>query len=86
MESNNVVYLLDIEIMWDPEASVWCGFSEDWLGISLEADTLDELREKINSALPEMIYLNRDRAPFNVPEMPFDIPLSLTEKVRCEAG
>lgn len=83
MKNGDAVYLLDIEIWWDRQARVWCGLSEAWLGLSLEAKTRDALIKEIHCAIPEMLSLRRRWAPFDVPNKPFDISLSLTEVVPC---
>lgn len=43
--------------MWDDEACVWIA-SNDELGISTEAESLDPLPDKLRRMLPEAVELN----------------------------
>ena len=45
-----------VNIMWDDEAKVYIAIC-DTLGISLEAETYDELLQKVIEAAPEMAEL-----------------------------
>ena len=49
---------INIEAFWDNEANVWVATSEDALGLTLEAETVEALVEKLRLAVPEMIELN----------------------------
>ena len=45
---------------YDPEANVWTATSEDIPGLALEGEDLDELKERVKKAIPELISINRD--------------------------
>lgn len=44
---------------WDEEAGVWTATSDDVPGLVLEADSYDELVEKVKVAIPELAELNK---------------------------
>lgn len=43
---------------WDEEASVWVASSNDIPGLSIEADSIDQLRSKLTAALVDLFELN----------------------------
>lgn len=43
---------------WDAEAKVWVATSEDVPGLATEADTVEQLIEKLNLIVPELLELN----------------------------
>ena len=43
---------------WDDEAKVWVASSTEIDGLSLEAETLERLRDKIAGAVADLIELN----------------------------
>jgi predicted RNase H-like HicB family nuclease len=48
----------EIHAFWDEEASVWVAESEDVKGLVTEADTFEELREKLQRIIPELLEAN----------------------------
>lgn len=44
---------------WDSEACVWVATSEDIVGLVLEGGSADALIERVRSAAPELLELNR---------------------------
>ena len=48
-----------IQIMWDPEAEVWIATSNDVPGLVLECGSYDALIERLKTAVPELIELNK---------------------------
>lgn len=46
-----------IRFMWDEEAHVWVA-SNDYIPLTMESDSLDELMNKVRTAIPELIELN----------------------------
>ena len=46
---------LSIDVRWDSEASVWYAISRNKAGLATESDTLDGLRERILSVLPDLL-------------------------------
>ncbi|MBO0902806.1 DUF1902 domain-containing protein [Jiella sonneratiae] len=53
---------------WDEEAGVWVASSEDVAGLSLEADNLERLKDKVLGALHDLIELNGLR--YETPDIP----------------
>lgn len=47
-----------VRAVWDEEASVWVASSDDVAGLSIEAASLDRLRDKVFGALGDLIELN----------------------------
>jgi predicted RNase H-like HicB family nuclease len=47
-----------IQAFWDAEAQVWVATSEDVLGLATEADTLENLNQKLRQMIPELLILN----------------------------
>jgi hypothetical protein len=46
---------LTIDVRWDGEASVWYAVSRNKTGLATESDSLDGLRERILSVLPDLL-------------------------------
>jgi predicted RNase H-like HicB family nuclease len=44
--------------MWDDEARVWVAESEDVPGLVTEADTIEQLVEKLKILIPELLDAN----------------------------
>jgi predicted RNase H-like HicB family nuclease len=53
-----------VEAFWDAEASVWVATSETILGLVTEAETIEELTQKLRSIIPDLLELNH-LADFN---------------------
>lgn len=47
-----------VKARWDQEAGVFTASSSDIDGLAIEAATLEELREKVLSTIPELMELN----------------------------
>ena len=52
-----------VNIIWDPEASVWIATSQDVPGLVLESGSFDALLERVRYAIPELIELNHQAEP-----------------------
>ena len=48
-----------IHVEWDNNASIWCATSEDILGLATEADSIDNLFNKLSSMIPELMLFNK---------------------------
>lgn len=48
----------NIQVFWDAEAKVWVATSEDVSGLATEADTLENLNDKLREIIPELLILN----------------------------
>ena len=44
-----------VKLMWDQEAKVWIGTSDEVPGLVIESESVDKLIEKIKDAIPELI-------------------------------
>jgi predicted RNase H-like HicB family nuclease len=58
---------ITVKAEWDPEAKVWYTAYSDLPGLNLEADTIDELRDKLPGAIEDLL------AGKGVAEVPFDL-------------
>lgn len=65
MEMN--VKPLFIRAEWDAEASVWFVADSEVPGLATEADTLEDLVEKLKIMVPELLAANQSDAPCEVP-------------------
>jgi len=55
---------------WDPEAKVWYVAESDVPGLATEADTIDQLVQKLRVMVPEMLELN-GLVPRDTTSVPF---------------
>jgi predicted RNase H-like HicB family nuclease len=53
----------EVEAHWDSEAGVWVAESEDIPGLVTEAESLNDLVEKIRLLVPELFELNGGLEP-----------------------
>ncbi len=53
-----MIDLYKIEAFWDEEAKVWVAESIDILGLVTEADTLEQLTDKLRQIIPELLIAN----------------------------
>lgn len=44
---------------WDPEADIWVATSDDVPGLVTEASTIETLREKLRTMIPELLKSNQ---------------------------
>ena len=49
----------EIHAVWDAEAKVWTGFSDDIPGLVTEAETWDGLIARASEAAKELLVLNK---------------------------
>jgi predicted RNase H-like HicB family nuclease len=47
-----------VTAFWDSEAGIWVAESDDVPGLATGAATLDELVDKLNAMIPELLELN----------------------------
>ena len=50
--------IINVKAVWDEEAQVRVAFSEDVPGLTTEADTLEQLIEKLKIMIPELLEAN----------------------------
>ena len=65
-----------VEAIWDGEAQVWVATSDDVPGLITEADTSEQLIEKLQGMIPELLQANGLISEND----PSDIPLHLLSK------
>ncbi len=51
-----------IRFFWDKEASVWIAVN-DYIPLTMESSSLDELMAKVRVAIPELVELNKLETP-----------------------
>ena len=54
-----------VEAFWDDETEVWVASSAENIGLATEADTIEELREKISIMIPELLSPTME-GPFEI--------------------
>ncbi len=64
------VYHVDVE--WDGEAKVWVASSDDVPGLATGADTMEELIDRLKSAISDLLEAN-GMLPEGATEVPFSI-------------
>lgn len=47
-----------VQTVWDPEAKVWFASSDDVPGLVTEADTIEALKAKLQTMVPEILAIN----------------------------
>ena len=57
---------LIIKMTWDADACVWIAESDDVPGLVLESGSFDALLERVRFAVPELLALNRTKAPLTL--------------------
>ena len=50
--------IYNIQAFWDTEAAVWVATSEEVSGLATEADTLENLNDKLREIIPQLLILN----------------------------
>lgn len=75
-----------IKATWDDEAKCWVAASDDVPGLAIEADTIEELVDRLHVVVPELLEAN-DMLPEDGDEFPFSLDAHLTQtaKVRSAA-
>ena len=71
--------LILVRAHWDDEALVWVATSEDVPGLVTEAETMEELREKVLVMIPELLEANG--IAFDWPEIPVHIMSEQTARI-----
>ena len=70
---------LFIRAEWDEEARVWVATSEDVPGLATEAETVEDLIEKLRGLIPELLQANGisldQEVPFEVLSRRFESAL-----------
>ena len=58
---------------WDEEARVWVATSSDIDGLAVEADTLEEIKDRVLGAISDLIELNGFEGGVGLPDIPVHI-------------
>ena len=48
----------EVEVNWDPEASVWVATSKDVPGLATEAESMESITNKLRTMIPELLKAN----------------------------
>lgn len=67
---------------WDEEARVWVATSDDVSGLATEADTTEQLIEKLKTLIPELLDANGSP---DVGDVPFELLTRRFETTRRAA-
>ncbi|MBQ9511637.1 MAG: DUF1902 domain-containing protein [Lachnospiraceae bacterium] len=51
-----------IQLQWDNEAGVWIAIN-DYIPLTLESESLDELMRRVREAIPEIVEMNQLNMP-----------------------
>lgn len=70
-----------ITAIWDSDAGVWVATSSDVPGLVTEADTSEQLIEKLKVLIPELLELNGLLADFSHKAIPFHLLCERTETI-----
>lgn len=70
---------INVQAIWDEDAHVWVATSDDIDGLSIEADTLEELTPKVTDAIRELLELNG--SVFHTADIPIHIRSELLASV-----
>ena len=71
-----------VNAFWDSEARVWVAESEDVPGLVTEADTMEQLVDKLHILIPELLRENEMLDTVHR-EIPFDLHSERKETVHC---
>jgi len=74
--------LFHVDASWDPEAAVWVATSEDVPGLVTEAPSLEHLREKLRTMVPELLAANQVIPAQEMGMVAFDLTSHRQERVR----
>jgi hypothetical protein len=55
---------------WDGDADIWSATSEDVPGLAIEADSIENLLNKLSSMIPELLVANKVDYP---PEILYEV-------------
>ena len=58
---------LQVRALWDEEAKVWVAESDDVPGLVTEAESVDQLVEKLKTLIPELLAENGVNATGDIP-------------------
>ena len=65
--------LFIVNAAWDNDAQVWVATSDDIPGLVTEADTREQLAEKLRVMIPELLEENGILSDLSKPELPVSL-------------
>jgi predicted RNase H-like HicB family nuclease len=77
---------IDVNAQWDAEAKVWVASSDDLPRLVTEADTLEELQQKLAVMIPELLEANNAMAENDVGKIPVNLIAHLAMIGKPPAG
>jgi len=74
---------INVKALWDKDADVWVATSDDVPGLVAEAETSEELIQKLRILIPELLELNGLITNFDHnDDIPFHLLSERTETIR----
>lgn len=77
------MYEYHVNAIWDDEAKVWIGTSDDVPGLCVEAGTLEELMNAAGEVIPDLLILNGVLPQGDTSPMPFRITAERATRARA---
>ncbi|MCI0655291.1 MAG: DUF1902 domain-containing protein [Methylococcaceae bacterium] len=71
-----------VTALWDDEAKVWVGKSEDVPGLCVEAGTVEDPMRAAGELIPDLLILNGLLPQGDTSQIPFRITAELTTMAR----
>lgn len=72
MAKTERILSIQVTAEWDPEAKVWVATSDD-IPLATEADTLENLEQKLSIMIPELLEANGALEDEDIREIPFHL-------------
>jgi len=64
---------ITVRAVWDEEAQVWVATSDDVVGLAIEAENSEALKEKVLGAICDLVELNGLEGDGRFPDIPVHI-------------
>lgn len=75
--------MIVVRASWDEEAGVWVATSEDVPGLVIEAESQDQLHERAQALIPELLAENDGFG--DMPEVPMVVMTETLTRLRLRA-
>ena len=75
-----------VNAFWDDEAKVWVATSDDVPGLATEAESSEQLIEKLRILIPELLEANGLLQENEQAEIPFQLLSERTEMLKYAVG
>lgn len=73
-----------IRAFFDEEAKVWVATSNDIDGLAIEANTVEELLDRVPGALADLVELNGVGEKYDMPDIPYHVMAEQTGRIAKE--